>query len=492
MAEGAREELGVVRMCRFVNEISLFMKFRNFIFLIPWLIFFLASCSVSRQISKQAEGLLNDSAVSKGFTGISIYEPATGKYWYNYNATKYFTPASNTKLFSLYAGMKYLGDSLPGINYQLFNDTSINIFATGDPSFLHPDFNEQPVLNFLRVQNKHIYLSDKFRDSSLGKGWAWDDYNDDYMVERNSFPIFGNTIKINLSGYKEMGLRFSVPNWKVVPGYFKHYLPSMFIPDIFLYLLSRDSSYKKKLAGSFALRRDWASNMLNFLQGDTEFSKAEIPFKTMGLNTAISILKEDFNLTLEKGRLIDDALYGLIPKHLEIRRINSQPSDSMFKPMMHRSDNFFAEQTLLMVSNERLGNMNDEAIIDTLLRLDMKDIPQQPKWVDGSGLSRYNLFTPQSFIYIQNKLYTEFGLKRLKSILPTGGEGTLKSFYIKDSGFIYAKTGTLSNNCALSGFLITNRGKLLIFSILANHYQSGATLIRRATERFLTGIRRKY
>jgi D-alanyl-D-alanine carboxypeptidase/D-alanyl-D-alanine-endopeptidase (penicillin-binding protein 4) len=30
----------------------------------------------------------------------------------------------------------------------------------------------------------------------------------------------------------------------------------------------------------------------------------------------------------------------------------SQASDTLFKMMMHRSDNFFAEQTLLMASNE--------------------------------------------------------------------------------------------------------------------------------------------
>ena len=172
--------------------------------------------------------------------------------------------------------------------------------------------------------------------------------------------------------------------------------------------------------------------------------------------------------------------------------IHSQPTDSLFKPMMHRSDNFFAEQTLLMVSNERLGYMSDEKIIDTLLKTDLKDVPQKPKWVDGSGLSRYNLFTPQSFIYILNKMQNEFGLQRMKNILATGGEGTLSNYFKNISGNIYAKTGTLSNNCALSGYLITNKGKLLIFSALANNYITGATPVRRAVEEFLEGIQKKY
>ena len=159
---------------------------------------------------------------------------------------------------------------------------------------------------------------------------------------------------------------------------------------------------------------------------------------------------------------------------------------------MHRSNNFFAEQTLLMASNEHLGFMSDAKIIDTILKSDLKEMPQKPKWVDGSGLSRYNLFTPQSFVYLLNKMKNEFGLERMKNILATGGEGTLSSYYKKDAGFIYAKTGTLSNNCALSGYLITKKGKLLIFSVLVNQYITGATPVRKAVEQFLQGIREKY
>lgn len=145
-----------------------------------------------------------------------------------------------------------------------------------------------------------------------------------------------------------------------------------------------------------------------------------------------------------------------------------------------------------MASNERLGYMNDEAIIDTLLKSDLKDVPQKPRWVDGSGLSRYNLFTPQSFVYILNKMKNEFGWDRVKNILPTGGTGTLTSYYKKEAGFIYAKTGTLSNNCALSGYLITKKGRFLIFSVLVNNYSTGATPVRKAMEKFLVGIRENY
>ncbi|MBL0067040.1 MAG: D-alanyl-D-alanine carboxypeptidase [Chitinophagaceae bacterium] len=172
--------------------------------------------------------------------------------------------------------------------------------------------------------------------------------------------------------------------------------------------------------------------------------------------------------------------------------MHSQPTDSLLKPMMHRSDNFFAEQSLLMVSNERLGVMNDAKIIDTLLKTDFKDLPQKPRWVDGSGLSRYNLFTPQDFVAILNKMKNEFGMERIKVILPTGGEGTISSYYKTDSGYIYGKTGTLSGVVAFSGFLYTKKRKLLIFSTLVNNHQASATEVRRAVEKFLQGIRNNY
>ncbi|MGZ8553379.1 MAG: D-alanyl-D-alanine carboxypeptidase, partial [Chitinophagaceae bacterium] len=128
----------------------------------------------------------------------------------------------------------------------------------------------------------------------------------------------------------------------------------------------------------------------------------------------------------------------------------------------------------------------------TLLKTDLKGLPQRPGWVDGSGLSRYNLFTPQDFVFILNKMKNEFGMERIKTILPTGGEGTISNYYKTDSGFIYVKTGTLSGVVALSGFLYTKKEKQLIFSILVNNHQAPATDVRRAMEKFLQGVRNKY
>jgi serine-type D-Ala-D-Ala carboxypeptidase/endopeptidase (penicillin-binding protein 4) len=156
---------------------------------------------------------------------------------------------------------------------------------------------------------------------------------------------------------------------------------------------------------------------------------------------------------------------------------------------MHNSDNFFAEQTLLMVSNEKLGYMSDEAIIDTLLKTDFKDLPTKPRWVDGSGLSRYNLFSPKDFVYLLDKMKTEFGIERIKGILTTGGQGTLKGYYENAVGSIYAKTGSMSNNVSLSGYLFTKKNKMLIFSVQINSFSGNGRSGRRAIEKMLLQIR---
>ncbi|MEJ7609770.1 MAG: D-alanyl-D-alanine carboxypeptidase [Ferruginibacter sp.] len=83
----------------------------NYRFFFP-LLFGIWLCPVKGigQLSQSViNDFLNDTAVRSGHAGISIYEPATGKYLYNYNAEKNFIPSSNVKLFTLYAGMKYLG-----------------------------------------------------------------------------------------------------------------------------------------------------------------------------------------------------------------------------------------------------------------------------------------------------------------------------------------------------------------------------------------------
>jgi D-alanyl-D-alanine carboxypeptidase/D-alanyl-D-alanine-endopeptidase (penicillin-binding protein 4) len=120
----------------------------------------------------------------------------------------------------------------------------------------------------------------------------------------------------------------------------------------------------------------------------------------------------------------------------------------------------------------------------------LQDLPDEPQWVDGSGLSRYNLFTPRDFVSVLTKMREQYPQPRLWDIFPTGGKGTLRNYYREQ--FVHAKTGTLNGCVALSGYLVTKKGKTLVFSVLVNNHNNTATNVRRAVERFLTHIRNNY
>lgn len=452
----------------------------KFIILNLSLLIFLSSCSVPKQIAKAAnKDVLGAASLQTAHVGISIYEPATNKYWCDYQGDKYFVPASNIKIPICYAAMKYLGDSLVGLRYQQKNDSLYYIRPTGDPTFLHPDFINQPVYDFLKKTSwKKYYFFEwetSWNTNELGSGWSWSDYMQPYMAERSPFPIYGNLIKFKLGGdpRRAEGI-FHIPDGGYDPlgGY--------------------EEDILKK---TFTITRELGNNRFFFQHSETEFDSITLTltglsrFHEFKYILADTVHKNDMHIIA--GRMKSDADTS-IEEGGFWKEIKSQPTDSVLKPMMHRSDNFFAEQSLLMVSNERLGIMNDEKIIDTLLKTDLKDMPQKPRWVDGSGLSRYNLFTPRDLVFILNKMKNEFGMERVKAIFPTGGRGTLANYYRSDSNYIYAKTGTLSGVIALSGYLYTKKGKELIFSILVNNHQASGTEVRRAVEKFLQQIRNKY
>ena len=169
-------------------------------------IILLYACSPAKQIERSArKNVLDDAALQTAHVGISVYDPSTGKYLYNYQGDKYFVPASNMKIPTCYAAMKYLGDSLVGLRYGIPEEkgweNTIVIKPAGDPSFLHTDFKNQPLLNFLETNKagkRFGFLLDSVQVERWGSGWSWNDYDAGYMAERSNMPIYGNTINIRL------------------------------------------------------------------------------------------------------------------------------------------------------------------------------------------------------------------------------------------------------------------------------------------------------
>ncbi|HHB52011.1 MAG TPA: D-alanyl-D-alanine carboxypeptidase, partial [Saprospiraceae bacterium] len=336
-----------------------------------------SSCN-SVKISKAVEKSLETDFFKNQFTGLMVYNPKTKDTIVNYNATKYFTPASNVKLATLYTALHYLPDSIPAFRYVVDKDT-LFVKGTGDPSFLHPYFKDSTALRmFARFKTVKLVL-DNLSDHRYGPGWSWDDFDKHYSPERSSFPMYGNVVLIS-----NTDSTFCTPR-----------------------ILKNKLHFSKS-----KIKRAYNTN--EFYYPPRPFDKEKIPLVMDSL--LIASLWQD--LLPGKVQIVKKA-----PKMTQTA--SSVPTDSVLKRMMLVSDNFLAEQLLIVSSSKFSNRLSSYWMRQQVLKNELADLHQKPRWVDGSGLSRYNLFTPASLVQILTKLYEELPEERLFNLFPAGGEGTL-------------------------------------------------------------------
>ncbi|MDP5120995.1 MAG: D-alanyl-D-alanine carboxypeptidase, partial [Spirosomaceae bacterium] len=175
------------------------------------------------------------------------------------------------------------------------------------------------------------------------------------------------------------------------------------------------------------------------------------------------------------------------------KTLYSLPVDTVYRRMMQVSDNMLAEHLLLLCGSTLTDTVNTQKTIDLITKKYLQDLPNAPVWVDGSGLSRYNLFTPQTNVKLLEKLHAMIPEERLFSLMAIGGKaGTLKGMYKDKEPFIFAKSGTVSGVYNQSGYLKTKSGKTLLFSFMNNNFTSYATPVRKEVERILTWVHENY
>lgn len=437
------------------------------LFFIAVLPFFFGACSIQQKISKSANALLiRDSSLLQAHVGIAVQDPESGKFIYKYQSDKLFTPASNTKIFSCYAAMKHLPLKLPAAILTDL-DTAMLVTPTGDPSFLHPEFSQHPLFEKLKSIQKPIYmLNNNWNSKALGMGWSWDDYSEEYMTERSAFPVYGNQVQW-----------FQQKSKKENPSY-----PGDSI-DLFVYSnpeVDWPVNFGKSRNG-FSVERKQYSNAFQLFEGKEQTATVSVPFITNGIETGLQLLKDSLHKEI---RLASEAISESAKGRFS-ETIYSQPTDTLLRNMMYRSDNFYADQCLEMVSHVLLKKMDEPSIIQELLRKDLYDLPQPPRWVDGSGLSRFNQFSPEDMIQVLNKIKSEQPWDRITSIFASAGAGTLRMYKTKKGPFIYAKSGSLTGVACLSGYVYSKEKKWLTFSIMINNHNASGVVLRKRMEAFL-------
>lgn len=153
------------------------------------------------------------------------------------------------------------------------------------------------------------------------------------------------------------------------------------------------------------------------------------------------------------------------------------------------SDNSLAEALLRTVGFQKLGDQTSESgrivVTDHLKNagFDMMGLT----YMDGSGLSRSNNVTPISQVKFLTSLMDEKYYRSYLTSLPIGGQsGTLKRMFLgTGNGQVFAKTGTLNKVKTLAGYLKTNSGKTLVFSLMVNNYSGSVDMVKKRMEKIL-------
>jgi len=110
---------------------------------------------------------------------------------------------------------------------------------------------------------------------------------------------------------------------------------------------------------------------------------------------------------------------------------------------------------------------------------------------DGSGLSGHDLVTPRATAKLLAWAATQPWFADWKKSLPIGGEdGTLAARFpkapLKDN--LFAKTGTLGEARALSGYVVGASGKTIIFSVMVGNHTPRTSADRDAMDRIVAAI----
>lgn len=421
-----------------------------------------SSCKTTQATRSNSTPTLSDQIAKEtifanNFSGILLQEANTEKVLFQQYPDHRFTPASTIKILTLYAALEILGQEIPALHYTSSGDTLL-LWGTGDPGFLHPNLNNNNlVLDFLKTRKETTFLfsNKNFHDDRFGAGWAWDDYTYGYQTEKSPWPIYGNKATF----IKKAGEKI-----EVFPNYFNDKLRPIPTQQRGILRHEFDNTFTyhpPALSNNFSLNRPFhfTPDLLTILLTDT----------------------------LGK-RIATDPLNRPLPENHQT--LNRPLNDDLFRLLMQDSDNFIAEQLLLTTGGILSDSLQTKKAIEQLKKIHFSEMASTIRWVDGSGLSRYNLLTPRSVTWVLEKLYQKIPQERLLNIFPTGGKtGTIANWYGgQEKPYVFAKTGSLSGVHCLSGYVKTKKGKTLIFSFMHNGFIGSANEYREAMERVLEFI----
>ncbi len=436
-------------------------------FSIALLLTFFSVFSAHSENLKQTISELIQQKFPHATVGILVRDAATGKDIYRYNARKILKPASNTKVLTALAALHMLG---PDFKYETsLSRKNANIYFTfsGSPSLKSSDIDA--LVASLKKDNIHeikgniILDISKFKPPYHAAGITYDDLGWYYeapsmalILDENkevyqfiSAEKAGDPAKIKTSSSNQKALTLinqiiSVPrvqekhhcnfNIEIRPG-----------NTLRLYGCLAQSKYPRTIQLAIPDPVFYSSQVIK-----TALQKQQIQFK---------------------GKVI----VGKTPADAEKLATHHSPELSkLLKHMLEESDNLYADSVTKLLGYQMSGQGTYKQGAYAIRQTLAKHTPINPEMIelaDGQG-SRYDQLTAEQMVILFDDIYKDKKLNALfMDILPRMGvSGTLQERMKKTAlkNRVMAKTGTMHDISSISGFMNTEKGRVLIFSIIIN------------------------
>lgn len=153
-----------------------------------------------------------------------------------------------------------------------------------------------------------------------------------------------------------------------------------------------------------------------------------------------------------------------------LARFESPPLAEMLRPVLTDSDNWIAEMLLRQVALAVAGEGRDDVGLDLERRLLEEEVQLPPgsfELDDASGLSPYNLITPEAVVELLRWAWRQEWRPAFLAALPGRAEGTLGAW--RSLPPLAAKTGTVRHALALAGYADFEGREPLVFACFFNH-----------------------
>jgi D-alanyl-D-alanine carboxypeptidase/D-alanyl-D-alanine-endopeptidase (penicillin-binding protein 4) len=430
-----------------------------------------------------------------------VADAETGDVLFSLNASQYFTPASNTKLFTTILALATLG---PDHRIRTTVETGGTIDATGSlrgdlvlvgrgdgnlSNRIFPwtkqdrrdgpiekalaDLADQVVRRGVKEIQGDVVADDSYlAPGRFPSGWTVDDTVWSYGAAVSAIAVNDNVITLDVRPGEAVGapLRFGLE------------------PAATIYKVRNEAT--TTAAGTLEelrLARDPESRtfvLSGTVPRDAPRRQLLVAVQEPAENAAVlfaSLLEARGVRITGQRRVWHAGEPGVAATASDPRRVLAEhvspPLIEDVRLTNKISDNLHAELMLRLAAKEKGG----AAILDDALkfaeqfRVGIGIAPEEVVLKDGSGLSRDNLATPQSFVkLLEYAARQPWGADFVKTLPIAGEDGTLENRMkgTAAAGRIQAKTGQVDHVENLSGFATTLHGERLIFSIMGDDHNS--------------------